>query len=228
MIKTDLRVKKPYKKRQSTSMTEKTINLVEPNDSLDNINKTSGNKLRSEDTVMEDLNEENAECIRQKETDANQLDQLRTKTELKIFKQVALLHEQFANNCEAETVQGHRARHPKELILESVLHYLSALQKVLSAGRIPIDQAWKTWLLVVFDHDHNMWYEQYLEEQDLNWEQVKQVVQNKFNSFDRQLEMGSLVFTMVMEHNESVMYYSTCFQKACRKGNVQDSNHLAM
>ncbi|KAL0093309.1 hypothetical protein F4703DRAFT_1789745 [Phycomyces blakesleeanus] len=240
-------------------MTKKTINLVELNDPLGNINKATGNKLRSEDTVIEDLNEKDAEYIRQKETAANQLDQLMSKTEIKIFQQVALLHKQFANNCKAETVnntqktisqmsqlierlshyctrktfqgkhknhegvhisfrdipkfqvQGHRVRHPKEPIFESISHYLSAIQKVLSAGRTPINQAWKTWLLVAFDHDHNTWYKQHLQGQDLNWEQ-----------------MGSLVFIMVMEHDESVMGYSTRFQKACCKGNVQDSNHLAM
>ncbi|OAD66988.1 hypothetical protein PHYBLDRAFT_174695 [Phycomyces blakesleeanus NRRL 1555(-)] len=201
-------------------MTKKTINLVELNDPLGNINKATGNKLRSEDTVIEDLNEEDAEYIRQKETAANQLDQLMSKTEIKIFQQVALLHKQFANNCKAETVnntqktisqmsqlierlshyctrktfqgkhknhegvhisfrdipkfqvQGHRVRHPKEPIFESISHYLSAIQKVLSAGRTPINQAWKTWLLVAFDHDHNTWYKQHLQGQDLNWEQV--------------------------------------------------------
>ncbi|KAL0073341.1 hypothetical protein F4703DRAFT_1799754 [Phycomyces blakesleeanus] len=63
---------------------------------------------------------------------------------------------------------------------------------------------------------------------DISWNDMKDIITKKFDSFNRQLEMGSLVFTMTMGPNESILNYGIKFQKACREGGVKENTNLAM
>ncbi|KAL0074247.1 hypothetical protein J3Q64DRAFT_1853747 [Phycomyces blakesleeanus] len=123
---------------------------------------------------------------------------------------------------------GNNVRNPKEPVYDLVSHFLSMFQKILTAGKTNIDSAWKIWLPMSFDHDHDTWYESNLQGKDISWNDMKDIITKKFDSFNRQLEMGSLVFTMTMGPNESILNYGIKFQKACREGGVKENTNLAM
>ncbi|KAL0088992.1 hypothetical protein J3Q64DRAFT_1697263 [Phycomyces blakesleeanus] len=101
-------------------------------------------------------------------------------------------------------------------------------KKILTAGKTNIDSAWKICLPMSFDHDHDTWYKSNLQGKDISWNDVKDIITKKFDSFDRQLEMASLVFTRIMGPNKSILDYGIKFQKACREGGVKENANLAM
>ncbi|KAL0074482.1 hypothetical protein F4703DRAFT_1798930 [Phycomyces blakesleeanus] len=114
---------------------------------------------------------------------------------------------------------------------QSTIWYHTSYQcfkKILTAGKTNIDSAWKICLPMSFDHDHDTWYKSNLQGKDISWNDVKDIITKKFDSFDRQLEMASLVFTRIMGPNKSILDYGIKFQKACREGGVKENANLAM
>ncbi|KAI9023601.1 hypothetical protein CLU79DRAFT_718760 [Phycomyces nitens] len=178
------------------------------------IQDTNNMTILSEDMAMDDsshMAQEEPEAA--KELAARQLDQLDKHMEAKLCKLVGQFHELVMNGSDASVLsQAQTEIDQTSALLERLSHYRGR-----DTFKTPKNQTEGSTISL-----------RDIPKFQLAGQTVKQVIRKKFDSFDRQLEMGSLVFTMQMSQHESVLDYGIHFQKACREGGVQENANLAM
>ncbi|KAF7720432.1 hypothetical protein EC973_008942 [Apophysomyces ossiformis] len=84
------------------------------------------------------------------------------------------------------------------------------------------------WLALAIYHDHDAWFENRLAKRNLTWSKACKIFIQWFESPDQMIAMASKAYSMVMDRQESVLDYSTHFQKAYYEGGIVDNEGLAL
>ncbi|KAG0165760.1 hypothetical protein DFQ29_001387, partial [Apophysomyces sp. BC1021] len=125
-------------------------------------------------------------------------------------------------------VTGTLVWRPGKEVFDSVEHFLRTFQKVLIAFDVNLDANWEKWLSLSLRDDHDAWFESRLANKNLTWAQAHKLFVQRFESPDRMIMMASKAYSMVMGKNETVLEYSTRFQKTYREGGILDNEGLAL
>ncbi|KAG0163428.1 hypothetical protein DFQ30_000182, partial [Apophysomyces sp. BC1015] len=111
---------------------------------------------------------------------------------------------------------------------DSVEQFPCTFQKVLKANDADLDRDWEKWLSLAIHNDHDSWFEGRLANRQYSWAKARKIFEQRFESPDRMIEMATRAYSMTMGNDESVLDYSTRFQKTCREGGIVDNEGLAL
>ncbi|KAG0162318.1 hypothetical protein DFQ30_002335, partial [Apophysomyces sp. BC1015] len=106
--------------------------------------------------------------------------------------------------------------------------FLCTFQKVLKANDADLDHDWEKWLSLAIHNDHDSWFEGCLANRKYSWAKASKIFEQRFESPDRMIEMVTRAYSMTMGNDESILDYSTRFQKTCREGGIVDNEGLTL
>ncbi|KAL0088596.1 hypothetical protein F4703DRAFT_1927380 [Phycomyces blakesleeanus] len=96
---------------------------------------------------------------------------------------------------------GYNPPNQDSIVFGTIDIYLSAFEAAMISREEDINLAWSNWLPVSLGKEHESWYNSTIKDRPLSWEQVKQLLRDKFN-IAKQLRINGRVYNILPSNKD--------------------------
>ncbi|KAI9030781.1 hypothetical protein CLU79DRAFT_715674 [Phycomyces nitens] len=114
----------------------------------------------------------------------------------------------FATRIPKLRLLGSNFLNPQDRVFGSIDDYLSIFETTITTRKEDINSVWSKWLPESLGKEHEQWYDENLKDKLLPWEQVKQLLREKFDIY-RQLEINGRIYKIMAKNNDPITLSST-------------------